>query len=134
MSTVEVRKALETALATVTPAIDTANENSKYTPIAERPYQSVNLLLADPFNPLVGPDGFHIEQGIFQVTLKYPINVGTGETNTRAELIRSKFPKGSQFTSGGVTVTVDQTPTIAPGAVDGDRWAVPVKIRFYANI
>lgn len=134
MSALLIRQALENALATITPAIDTAAENKEYKPITDTPYQIPYLLFADPSNPIVGRDQFRTEQGIFQVTLMYPANAGAAAAIARAELIRGTFYKGAQFTKGGVTVTVDRTPTIAPGAVDGDRWAVPVKIRFYSNI
>lgn len=117
----------------MSPALATVFENDPYTPVNGTPYQQANLLFAEPDNPTMDK-AFKREQGIFQVTLRYPINIGTATVNARAELIRTTFAAGTRFTSGGITVTVETTPQVAPGFKDGDRWAVPVKIRFYANI
>lgn len=133
MSNSLIRIALETALNNMTPALATAFENNSYTPVAGTPYQEAHVLFAEPDNPTMG-NTFKREQGIFQVTLRYPLNTGTAAINARAELIRTTFPRATSFTSGGVTVTVERTPHVAPGYRDGDRWAVPVKIRFFANI
>jgi len=89
-------------------------------------------MLAEPENPSF--DKFHREIGYLQVNLAYPIHAGPKDAYTRAELIRAAFPRGKSFTSGSVTVTVQRTPAVDAGRVDGDRWFVPVKIRFFANV
>ena len=69
-----------------------------------------------------------------QIKLMYPLQVGSVTAITRAELIRSTFYRGASFTASGVTVIIERTPEIGAGSVEGDRWAIPVKIRFFANI
>lgn len=133
MSNVAIRAALESALNGMSPSLSTAWENVNFTPTPGTAYQKANLLFAEPNNPEMG-NNLKQELGIFQVTLMYPQNQGTALANARAELIRTTFHRAASFTSGGVTVTVEQTPQVAPGFSDGDRWAVPVKIRFFANI
>lgn len=133
MSHTAIRIALETALNAMTPSLATAFENNKYEPVAGTPYQQAFVLLAEPDNPTMG-NTFKREQGIFQINLRYPLNTGTASVNARAELLKTSFPRAERFTSGGVTVTVEKTPHVAPGFVEGDRWVVPVKIRFFANI
>lgn len=132
MSLGAVRIALETALDGIAPALDTVWQNNPYTPITGTPYQKVFLLTADPANPEWGA-GYQ-ERGIFQVTLMYPLMMGPATAEARAELIRSIFARGNSFVSGSVTVTIERTPHIGQGMVDSDRWAVPVKIRFFTNI
>ena len=133
MSLASVRIALETKLNGMTPSISTAWENVPFTPVSGTPYQAAYLLPATPANPTMG-DGYYREHGIFQITLMYPIQAGTLTAATRAELIRSTFKRGTTLISGTVSVIIERTPEIGQGRVDGDRWALPVKIRWYAGI
>ena len=133
MSLIAVRIALETKLSTITPALSTAYENVPFTPVTGTAYQMAFLLPATPANPTMG-DGYYREQGIFQVTLMYPLQAGPKTAADRAELIRAAFKRGTSMTSGGITTIVERTPEIGQGRVDGDRWALPVKIRWFAGI
>lgn len=132
MSVVAVRAALETALNAMSPALSTAWENAAFVPVAGTPYQQVNILFATPDNLEFGSN--HRELGYMQVRLNYPQGVGTATAAARAELIRTTFYRGASFTSGGVTVVIEKTPEVSPGSVEGDRFVIPVKVRFYANI
>jgi len=133
MSNVLARGALQTKLAAMSPALATAYENVGYAPVSGTPYQAAYFLPATPENPTMG-DAFYRMLGIFQVSLFYPLSVGTGAAEARAELIKTTFKRGTSMTSGSVTVIIDKTPEISPGRVDGDRWHIPCKIRFYAGI
>lgn len=132
MSVVNVRAALETALNGMLPALSTSWENVSFTPIAGTAHQQVNLLWAQPDNSEHGRT--HFEQGYMQVKLMYPLQIGTSTVAARAELIRGTFYRGASFVSGGVTVSVTHTPEVSPGSVEGDRFALPVKVRFAAFI
>lgn len=132
MSLLKIRPALEKALLAVTPTFSTAWEATEFTPVSGTPYQKVHLLLARPDNSEYGIS--HREQGIFQVTLMYPLLTGTKAATTRAELLRTAFKRGTTFSYGGVKVIVDRTPEIVTGARDGDRWAIPVKISWHTQI
>lgn len=132
MSLIYVRAALETKLNGITPALATVWENTPYTPVSGTAYQNVWLLPAQPGNPTMG-DGFYREQGILQINLMYPLQAGTATAAARAELIRTAFKRGTSMTSGGITVKIDSTPEISQGRVDGDRWSVPVKIRWWSD-
>ena len=133
MSIAAVRIALEVKLAAMTPALATAWENAPYFPIAGTPYQAAYLLPATPDNPTMG-DTFYREQGIFQVSLFYPLQTGPAAAAARAELIRTAFKRGTSMTSGTVTVRIARTPDIGQGRVEGDRWHLPIKIQFFAGI
>jgi hypothetical protein len=133
MSIVNIRAALESKLNNMENSLPTAWENAPYTPITGTAYQRVWLLVAEPGNPTFGDD-YYREQGILQVTLYYPLQTGSGTAAARADLIRSTFKRGTSMTSGGNTVIVYRTPEISNGRVEGDRWALPVRIRWYAGI
>jgi hypothetical protein len=104
-----------------------------YTPVAGTAYQAAYVMSATPDNPTLG-DGFYRAQGIFQISLFYPLAAGTATAEARAEAIRTSFKRGTTLTSGAVKVIISATPEIGQGRVDGDRWHVPVKIRWQAGI
>lgn len=133
MSSLVIRSLLETALAAMSPSLATQYENVPYSPVVGTPYQRVNLLLTEPA-AIEMTGHFHREQGFLQVTLAYPLDTGAGAAQTRAELIRSTFYRGKTFTSGAVTVMIERHPEIAPARIEDDRYEIPVRIRFYANI
>jgi hypothetical protein len=133
MSIIKIRAALETALNSVSPALSTAWENVNFTPTAGTPYQAVFIQFAEPDNSTMG-SGFYTELGVMTVRLCYPMQTGTLTAATRAELLRTTFRRGNTFTKDGVSVLIQRTPEIVPGEIDGDRFVLTVKIRFYANI
>lgn len=133
MSQIAIREALETHLENMAPSIETAWENNAFKPPAPSvPWQEAHVLFATPDNPVFGAG--YIEQGYLQVSLKYPLQAGSATAGARAKLIRDTFPRGLSISNNGVVVTIDKTPAIGNGIPDGDRWSVPVKIPFHANI
>lgn len=133
MSQPTIRAALEAALASLAPAIDTAWQNVPYTPVTGRAYQAAYLLPAEPDNRSMG-DGSRQERGIFQVNLMFPLGQGTATAGARAEMIAALFRRGASFTKAGITVQIERTPEIGDGRADDDRWMVPVKCRYFCNL
>lgn len=133
MSLDKVVQALETRLAALTPAIDTAYENTTYTPVTGTPYMKANTLPASPDNSEMGSKNYW-ERGIFQITLFYPNNVGAGTARAKAVALREWFKRGSTFTASGVDVNVISDPAIAPGFNDGDRYVLPISVTFQAHV
>lgn len=131
MSITNIRIALETALAGMSPALVTVYENTSLTPVTGTPYQMAHLLPADPDDS--ERDAPPRESGIFQVSLMYPINNGTADANARIELVRATFYKKATFTAGGERVIIDKTPSVSAGYFDDDRWRVPIRISWFTN-
>lgn len=132
MSVVSIRAALETALAAMSPALATQYENAAFTPTAGTPYQAVAVLFARPEN--TENRAAHVEIGFMLITLRYPLNTGSATAAARAEAIRTAFPRGLSLTSGSVTVTISDTAEIVPSYVEGDRFVIPVRVRFFSHI
>lgn len=124
--------ALEGRMKALFNPLPTQWENRRFTPPPSE-YQRVNFLPGNPENPTMG-DAFRREIGIMQVTLLYPLNGGAGPARAEAERIRDWFPRGSSFTSGVVTVTIQRDGAIGPGQIGGDRYIVPISFRYFANI
>lgn len=132
MSIVLIRRAIETKLAAITPALPTAWENAPFTPAAGAPYQRVYLLPAEPENPEWG--AMRRETGTLQISLCYPLGTGTREVADRAELIRSHFVRGTSAVADSATVQFFRTPMISAAIIDADRYVLPVRIRYFANL
>lgn len=128
-----IRIALESKLNSITPAISTAWENVAFTPVAGTAYQACYTLRAEPDNATIG-DGYFRERGIFQVNLFYPAGAGPAIAEARAALIRSAYARGTTLISGGIKVIIERTPEVGAGRADGDRWMIPVKIRWFAGV
>lgn len=133
MSILKIRAALETALASMTPALLTGYENVVFNPSVGTPYARAALLMATPDNPVYGGN-FYRERGVFYVTLCYPMNQGTAAVMARAESIKAFFARGNSYAKDGVTVHIERTAEIAPAQIDPDTYNVPIKIRIYADI
>lgn len=132
MSAPAIRAALETALDDMSPSLPTAWENTPYEPTVGTAHQLVSLLYADA-RALEISGKWHEEPGLMQVTLRYPKNAGPAAAETRAELIRSTFRHGSEFTASGVTVTVSNVPSITP-LPEEDWHTIAVRVPFYSFI
>ncbi len=133
MSEALIRKALEVKLTQMPGVLATSYENADFDPPNNAPYQRTALLPAETENPAQGST-FTRYLGIFQITLMYPTSDGAINADAMAETIRSWFKRNTSLTNGGVTVTIDKTPYKMTGFVDGDRWAVPIRIPYYANV
>ncbi len=133
MSAVAIRSLLETALAAMTPAVSTSFENVPFTPAVGVPYQRAHLLLAEP-DAIEMSGGHHREQGIFQITLCYPLDAGPVPASQRAEAIRKIFYRGRTLVGSGISLTIERHPEIAPAITEDDRFVLPVRVRFFANI
>jgi len=129
MSIVDIRATLETALNGMSPALATAWQNVPFTPVVGTPYQRTSLLFAKPDNREKGA-GFQ-DLGIFQVDLCYPQSVGANPAEARAELLRTTFKRGTPLSNN---VSISETPEIKPAYNDGDRFVIPVRIRFHTYI
>jgi hypothetical protein len=134
MSELLVRQALDKHLAGMTGALANTiyeNETREAPADAAMPYQKCFLLPAQPDNSVVGA-GEYCAMGVFQVSLMYPLGNGPGDAATQAELLRSRFKRGTTITEGGLNVQVTHTPQIARGFEDAGRWHVPVSVRWQA--
>lgn len=129
MSVLKIKAAIETALNTITPAIDTVWENTTYVSTVGVPFQQLWFLDFITKHVEINATGYQVES-YFQIDLMYPLLAGSGTVLARAELIKSLFKHASSFINGGVTVNIIGTPTVTSGRVDGDRWKVIVKVYY----
>lgn len=135
MSQKAIRAALETELNTwaIANTFAVAFENRAYTPMTGTKYVRVFLLPAETQNPSLGTDHKR-KTGIMQASLYMPFGTGPGTGETLADSLAATFERGTSFTASGVTVRILDDPSIAP-ALPGDGWyAIPVSIRYQADI
>ena len=129
----KIRKLLEVQLNTLGP-FATAWENVPYSPQTGTPWQRVNLLPAQTENPTFGED-FRRPIGLLQVTLFYPLNMGAGAAETRAEAIHNAFKRGTTLIDGTLRVLIERSPYNGPGFVlEGSWYALPVSIPYMGDV
>jgi Bacteriophage related domain of unknown function len=133
---IEIRNALETRLNAMSPPFPTAWENSGYVPQVGTPYQAVYLLPAQTENPTFAGTGQELafEQGIFQISIYEPKSGGTQAAALRAAAIRDQFKRGLSLSSGGVTVVIARTASIASALLEADWYVLPVSIPYFAHV
>lgn len=129
MSLAAISAALEAHLEALAPALETAWDNVQLTPVPGVPYQRAFFMPARP-NDYAVADG-HQELGLFQVNLCYPQGAGRGDALARAGEIRAHFAKAMTLPVGGPPVVkIMRTAEIGPSFPEGDRFVVPVTIRW----
>lgn len=134
MSQTKIRAALDTRLLSVPGGISPTwtawdNKGLKSAPTTTTIYQTVSLLPARPDNPTLD-EKMQIHSGIYQVLLMLPANASTLTGETLAQAIVDHFPAGLALTYSGQTVRIRGTPEIAAGYQSGDRYAIPVSVRY----
>lgn len=133
MELLNIQRAFEKELLTISSDLDTSYPNDKYEPKQNTPYQKVQLVPSDVENPTLG-DTYYREVGEFQIFLCYPIREGTMKALTKAHLIRDTFNRGKTLIESGTEVIINRTPKIMQGIVANDRYVVPVIIQYFAGI
>jgi uncharacterized membrane protein len=133
MAIIQVKRAAERHLSTLSPAVDTAYEGVSFNAPSNTMYQRVQFSIRPPEDPVLGT-GFHRELLTMQVFIAGLTNKGTAEVISRAELIRNHFKKGTVFTEGGVHIHVLRTPQIQGTTIASDRIICPVLIELVAEV
>lgn len=121
----KARQAIEQAILSVTPRIDTQFENATYSPKEGEPYQKLHFLPAKPASIAID-DSVTELSGVFQITLRYPAGEGVKDALARAESYAKVFYAGAKFDE--VYITAPCSVNIL--GVDGDRYGVAVSIYF----
>lgn len=132
MAIIEVKRATERHLSTLTPSVATGYEGVTFTPPAGL-YQRVQFTIQRPDDPVLGT-GFYRERITMQVFIAGALNKGTAEVIARAELVRNHFNKGLTLLENNIRIHVLRTPQIAGTSVASDRLVCPVIIELVAEV
>ena len=128
MSQKEIKVALDKAIGLLSGDIQTEYENIAFTPTAGIPYQQLHFLPAiNASIEITGPGSIH--RGIYQITLKYPVNKGVNPPLDKAESIIKAFPKSRVLVEND-TVVICGLPGYRKLGVDGDRYIYAVSIEY----
>lgn len=133
MSDEVIRQALEAHLASMPGALAAAYENKTFKPSVGVPYWRVNILPAEPEDAVHG-SALVFERGIFQVTLCYPDEAGTGGIEAMANDLKARFKRGTSLVRSGLTIIVMRHPSKSTGYIDGDRYCVAVSVVFQVQV
>lgn len=135
MSIVAVRAGLETRLNIMAGRptdIQWELESEVFTPTVGAAYLRPWLIPAPPFN-YGGTTPAKRLSGIFQIDLCWPYD-DRENSAPMADALAAQFPQGLSVNANSVTTRVDRSPEIRSGRVEGDRWVIPVRVTYFANI
>lgn len=81
----------------------------------------------------VGPDAMQLWEGVYQVSVHYPIGEGMKPAELQAQIISSAYPRSMTLVAAdGTKVTIVSTQI--PPAVPSDRFVtIPVLINWFAQ-
>jgi|SRR6476661_7065627 len=129
----KIKQAIEVHLTALDQTFQTAWENVDFKP-TNAPFQAPTFLFAEPDDQGFR-DSPYIQRGIFTNTLAYPTNEGGESAQNKADEVANHFKRGtSLLTTAGFSVIFDRTPEITGGAIEGDRFIIRVRCRFFAHI
>lgn len=139
MSELAMRAAVEGALKDLGWIDQTSWENRSFTPTTDEPYQRVTCGFARPEHQ--ENTGAYTQKGWMQVDLMFPSgeaadapSSGAGPATTRALEIKAAFPRKRSILKLGVVTQIDEAAEIMTGRPMGDRFVIPVVIRFSAQV
>lgn len=141
MSRQHIRSALESRLASLTPAWPVAWENVPYHPTLGTPWMRARVLFGRTEPLGVGQGAGEAWEGVFHIGIFTPAGRGPQAAEARATAIRGDrtagvqglFYRGLNLVSGGVAVTILQ-PYDGPPQEEPDWFSLPVLIPFSAYI
>lgn len=132
MSITKIKKALERHLSGLTPSVPTSYEGVSFSPPAGV-YQVVQIVPRTPEDPVFGA-GYHREKVTLQILIVGPNNKGTAEVLNRAELVSSRFKKGTFLLEDGIRIHFLRTPQISGVSSLQDRLVCPVIVDVTAEV
>jgi hypothetical protein len=135
MSIQIIRQSLETYLAQ-TPGLNMpiAFENKSFTPPADGSgYVESRLMPADPDDAMLG-SAIYIERGIYQVTLCYPEGKGPKDSDSKGDMLRKRFARGTFVEKDGITTNVVGVPALRAGFPSNGIWRVPLSVAWQAEV
>jgi hypothetical protein len=131
-SYLDISAALDSNLNTFATAnsIVVAWENKDYQPVTGTLYLRPTLLPADTESIGLGNTSSEDHLGIYQVDVIAPIDKGKGQAITKADLVKTAFPKGN-LTYNGLKLRI-RSVSRGSGSRDGAYYIVPVFISYHS--
>lgn len=123
----EIETALGQRLAGMSGVPDIAWPNKAFTP--DGTYIEFRMAPTETVDPVVS-GGYEYELGICLLTVVTAAGNFTGASNTVAEAIKQRFPKGLRLTAGDGNVVINAPPSRGTPFQDGAYWRQPVRISY----
>lgn len=128
----DIAAALDTHLSTMTSLPPVAWENREYTPTNGTLYLRPTMLFGDTVQGTLGTSGTDINEGIYQIDVFAKSGDGKGAGIVMADLVATRFKRGTSLTYNSRTVTVISARR-KPGNIDGNWYQIPVEIVYRSH-
>lgn len=125
----DIRAALDQRLAAYQ-SENVAFENVKYKPVEGTGYLRSFMLPVEPGQATVGASGIDKVEGIYQIDVAEPKDIGTGAHVRKVDAIVNQFKRGTTLTSGNATLTIRRSWP-GPAIARETFYVVPVSVRWF---
>lgn len=106
-------------------------ENVSFTPPQGSEWMSVHFMPADENADTLGDHGSDRNDGLFQITLHYPVGVGEGTSRQTIDQLRTCFRPRTLLHEGQSVTILSRS---RGSAKTGNFYAIPFTVRWKANI
>lgn len=133
----KIRAALEVTLNNISGLPYIVNEGTGYDPILGTPYIRSRVLFTGRTQATKGIDQVtgkpyqHRYNGVLQLLITYPENLGTGQNTAAASSIIDAFESSSSVSYDGVYVTIEKSQ-LKKGYDDSPWYKTPVEIDWHS--
>lgn len=128
-----IRRALEQKLATVTDLPTVAWENTSFQPDMGTPYVRPTIIWGGERKAAVGVDGQILSRGLFLIDLFYPSGVGSAGQDAMASAIKEAFYPGLLLTEGGQRIHIQYSER-EPSLIEDPWIQCQVTVSWYAYV
>ncbi len=133
--TPEIRRALDGRLMAALPGLgldpaqDAAWPNAAFTPHAERPYVRPNCLFGNTSPAGLGPQGFELLSGVYQVDVLGLSGRGVAQAEELARGLADAFRGGARLVCGEAELRISAS-SVGPAMHTEGRLRIPVSVRW----
>lgn len=126
----DIRATLDTALSQVSELPDIAYENAPFEQVAGVPHLRTSFFLTARRPAVRGPNPQHRYQGLYQITVAIPSDIGTGSALEYADLLLTEFDGSSDVVGADVTVSIEYAE-LGAGVFSEPFYLLPVQVGWY---
>lgn len=113
--------------------LSTAYPNKKFSPVSGTPFAELTFLgfVEDPLE--IGDTPTNINDAIFQILLKYPIEKGDQDAIKKGDEIKQVYKRGVTLESGGQTIDII-TVDFGNGFPSDGWFSMPISVNYRAYV
>lgn len=124
----DIQTALDTRLDSLDGGVSIAWDNTKFIPIKGTPYMRPTVLMSPAV--LGSLETLQMNNGIYQIDLFYPTDVGSGDVLTQADAVFDHFKANLKLDSGSVSVYIKEISRLSRDIPEQSWYMTSIEVHF----